>query len=334
MNQPIWVTGRVPNGYWSTRSNRAQYMKWLGKKLRVRSNKQWYKLSRKHFQDNYGGGLLATIYKDSPLAALQDYMPREKWIPWMFSRTPQAYWRNPKNRRAYMKWLGKELGYTKMSDWYALSQQDFRDHGGNGLLANYYRNSPVDAVREYMPTRNWNEWQFHATPQRFWQVKRNRARYMEWLGKQLKIRKPEDWYRVTRKDFYDHDGAVFLKNFRDSSPQEALRESLPKYQWKPWLFTRVPNGYWKSPKNRVAYVKWLGKMLGCTKNADWYVLTREDVKASGGGAMLSMYYNNSVLSMLKAAYPKAKWDTSRFNASLPSKSGKLWKKLIRGQRKG
>ena len=231
-----------------------------------------------------------------------------------------------------MTWLGKQLGYTKINDWYGLTQQHFRDHGGNGLLANYYRNSPVDAVREFKPSRKWNEWQFHATPQRFWRKKVNRIRYMDWLAKELKIRRPEDWYRVTRKDFYEHDGAVFLKNYRESSPQEALREYMSKYKWCPWLFTRVPNGYWEEPKNQIVYIKWLGSTLGYKKQADWYQLTREDVKASGGGALLSMYFNNSILHMLESAYPKKKWDRSRFNASSASKSKKVWAKLIRGQR--
>ena len=333
MKQPHWVTGRVSNGYWSTRANRVKYMKWLGQKLSIRKNADWYQISRKHFQDNYGGGLLATTYKDSPLAALQDYMPKEKWIPWLFVRTPQAFWRDPKNRKLYLNWLGKQLGFSKIDDWYSLTQQHFRDHGGNGLLANYYRNSPVDAVREFKPNRNWNEWQFHATPQGFWRKKANRKRYMDWLTKKLKIRKPEDWYRVTRQDFYDNYGAVFLKSFKESSPQDALREYMPKYKWCPWLFTRVPNGYWKSPKNRVHYIKWIGKQLGYSKVNDWYELTREDIKLSGGGAVLSMYYNNSILSMVKAAYPKKSWDRTRFNASGKSSSKAVWRKLVRGQRK-
>ena len=334
MSQKVWAAGRVPNGYWSTRSNRAAYMKWLGKKLRIRKKEDWYKLSRKHFQDHYGGGLLATIYKDSPLTALKDYMPREKWIPWLFARTPQSYWRSEKNRKAYMTWLGKRLGFTKLDDWYGLTQQHFRDNGGNGLLANYYRNSPVDAVCEFKPNRQWDEWKFHATPQGFWSKKVNRKRYMDWLSKRLRIRKPEDWYRVTRQDFYEHDGAVFLKWYKDSSPQGALKEYMPKYGWKPWLFTRVPNGYWEEPKHRKAYVKWLGQTLGYKKAADWYNLTRDDIKRSGGGALLSMYYNNSILGMLKEGGPKCKWERGRFNASGASRSKRMWNQLVRGQRKG
>lgn len=308
MKPPVWVLGRVPNGYWHIRSNRVKYMNWLGRKLRFRKPTDWYGLTRASFHKNHGGGMLATMFRDSPIAALRDYKPNYDWKPWLLSSTPQAYWRDIKNRRAYMKWLEEQLGFTSVEGWYGVTQKQFRENGGNGLLAIYFKNSPLGALKEFKPRVKWREWEFPATPQGFWKKPDNRKRYMKWLGKQLGYRKPEDWYQVTRRDFHENCGGAFLRTCKERSPLSALQEYMPNYDWKEWRFYRVPNGFWKKPENRKRYMKWLGQKLGFRKPKDWYKLTREDVRATGGGALLSAYYNNSLVAMLRDCYPSVNWD--------------------------
>lgn len=314
MDRPVWVRGRVPNGYWSTRANRAKYMAWLGRRLRYRKPDDWYGLTRQAFLKNCGGGLLATVYNHSPYQAIRDYLPAYDWMPWLFPSTPQAYWKDPRNRRRYMTWLGGQLGFKRTSDWYGLTQQHFRDHGGNGLLAMYYANSPCRALKEFKPRVNWCEWLLPATSQGYWRKKENRLLYMAWLGKQLGYRKPEDWYQVTRRDFYDHGGGAMLNACRDGSPRSALAEYLPDYDWQAWLFYRVPNGFWRRRANRKRYIRWLGQELGYRRKTDWYELTRDDVRSTGGGTLLSHYYRGSMVRMLKDLLPEYKWDAQALYA--------------------
>lgn len=311
MKQPVWVRGRVPNGYWSTRSNRVKYMDWLGRRLRFRKTEDWYRLTRRCFLDHFGGGLLATVYNHSPLRALQDYKPRYDWKPWLLTSTPQGYWRNPANRRKYLVWLGKELGLRRASDWYELTQADFRAHGGNGLLALYYRNSPIDAIREFKPHRQWDEWRFPATSQGFWRRRANRRLYMAWLGEQLGYREPEDWYAVRRRDFYENGGGALLHTIPGRSPLAALREYMPDYDWLEWRFARVPNGFWRRRKNRYRFLDTLGRELGYKRLSDWYNLTREAVREAGGSALLSSRYNNSLMNLLRDRFPNHKWNADR-----------------------
>lgn len=307
-----WTTGRVPNGFWDVRANRRKYLLWLGKRLKFTKKTDWYNLTRECFLKNHGGGLLATRYNHSPIVAMRDFDPKYDWKPWLFKSSPQRFWRDQANRNQYFDWLGKQLRFKTDEDWYSLTQQDFIDYYGHGLLTNYYKGSAIAALKDYKPHIEFEEWLFYTVPQGFWRHKENRVRYMAWLGKRLGYKKPEDWYHITRKEFNENYGGRLLQIRKSVSPLWLLREYLPKYDWQEWLFVRVPNGFWKTRSNREKYITWLGKKLGFRKQADWYKLTTEDIRDSGGGTLLSIYYNNSLFALLQDTLPKyKKWDREK-----------------------
>lgn len=299
MQRLPWVRGRVPNGYWSKRANRVRYMVWLGQRLRFTRKTDWYGLTRRHFLNHYGGGLLATAYNHSPLAALRDYAPRYDWKPWLLVKTPQGFWADPNNRRRYMRWLAQQLGYKKPQDWYALRKHHFVAHRGEGMLSNYCRNSPIDAVKEFMPRTDWKEWLFHEVPQGFWRRAENRRRYLTWLRGRLRIRENEDWHRLTRASLIRYRGLTLLQ--RGYTPLRLLREHLPEHEWNPWRFERVPNGYWRSRANRRRFIAWLGGHLRVNRFDGWSGLSRHEIRAAGGGTLLTHHYGNSMSRFIRDA---------------------------------
>jgi hypothetical protein len=268
----------------------------------------WYGLTRQKMIDHYGGGLLATVYRHSPLAALRDYAPGHDWKPWLMASTPQRYWRNPANRRRYMQWLGKQLGFVSTADWYELNRDHFFTYRGHGLLGNYYRGCVLTALREFMPHVQWKPWKFRCVPQGFWKARENRISYMDWLGKELKFKTPEDWYRVTPEDFERHRGATLLHGFAGKSAYRVLRDYVPDQDWHEWLFPRVPRGFWNKRANRRRFVLWLGEQLNYRRPADWSRLTAADVRKLGGGALLSMVYGNNIARMLRDCLERGEWD--------------------------
>lgn len=234
----------------------------------------------------------------------------EKRLPWEAGRVPTGYWDNPTNRRKYLRWLGKQLGFAHVDDWYSVRKQDFHAYRGGGLLANYYRDSPIEALTELYPRRKWHVWRFNSTPQGFWKVKKNRHSYLQWLEKQLKIKSPEDWYQVSRADFHTNHGGGLLANYYGDSVYRALREFLPRQKWVMWKFRTVPQGYWKERENRVSYLKWLGKSLGYRKLEDWYRLSRKDFEFNYGESLFVSYYRGSCLKALNDFRPDVEWDAA------------------------
>jgi hypothetical protein len=110
-----------------------------------------------------------------------------------------------------MRWLGKQLGYRRPSDWHGIAARDFKNNHGYSILA-FFESSPLEAVKDLYPGRTWQEWLFNCAPQKFWLQSHNCTRYMRWLGKRLGYKKPEDWYQVSADDFKKNHGGALLSD--------------------------------------------------------------------------------------------------------------------------
>lgn len=318
-DQP-WLLGRVPNGYWDERCHRVAYMRWLGHRLAFSTPEDWYAIKRCHFYDNHGSGLLVSVYGDSPLKALCEFMPEYDWYPWLFCRTPQRFWAERANRHVYMQWLERQLAIERPDQWYEVTKEDFVRNSGHGLLSNYYGDSVFAAVKEYLPRRRWLPWRFATVPQGFWQKADNRFRYLDWLAKRLRIRVPEQWYSVTYRQIADNHGAT-LAAYYDYSVLKIVNDYLPDHDWKPWLFRKVPKDYWQDPASRQRYLVWLGDMLGFRSPGDWYRLSRQDVVRTGGGLVLTSICHNRMENLLQERYPKYRWNFKRLARQASEGSG-------------
>ena len=112
---------QVKRGTWNDYENHKIYADWLGKKLGYRTMEDWYQLTKKKIYDNYGGGLIASKYNNSPLQFIQGLFPEYNWLPWKFGTVMKGYWKDINNQKLYADWLGTKLGYTTMEDWYQLT---------------------------------------------------------------------------------------------------------------------------------------------------------------------------------------------------------------------
>src|SRR3979490_2008551 len=74
-----------------------------------------------------------------------------------------------KQRKTFFDDLGVQLGYKSMEDWYNVKAKDIQNNGGGGLLTNYYRNSPSEALQSVYPEHNWMLWKFKTVPMGYWE---------------------------------------------------------------------------------------------------------------------------------------------------------------------
>jgi hypothetical protein len=300
----IWLDGRVPNGYWGRVENRRLYVRWLGQKLGFSKPEDWYRITTEDFKRNSGGGVLESHWNSSAIVAIKECFPDCDWKDWLFVMAPRRFWQDPRNHRRYMIWLGQELGICRPSDWYQVSNQDFKDNKGGALLLQY--DSTVStAIMSNLPNYDWKEWMFDKTPKGFWHEREHRKRYMIWLGKRLRFKSKEDWYSLTGDDFNANYGNQLLKLYH-GSPIAVLKECFPRHTWNEWMFARVPVGFWNSLENRTRYMRWLERKLKFKRPKDWYKVRRHDFLANYGGGLLARY--RSRFDLLKEYMPELDWE--------------------------
>ncbi len=300
--QPIWLDRNVPVGYWDRLENRRLYVRWLGQRLGFCKPEDWYRITTDDFKRNRGAGILQQHWRSSAIGAVKECYPDYDWKDWLFKVSPRRFWQDPKNHRRYMKWLGRQLGIRRPSDWYRVSNRDFRDNSGGAFLI-HYDSTVSQAIMSYLPNYDWKPWMFDKTPKGFWHEKKNRRRYMIWLGKRLRLKSTTDWYSVTEHDFEANYGNQFLRLYR-RSPIAAVRDYLPRGTWNEWTFARVPAGFWDNPANRKRYLRWLGKKLKFKRPRDWHRVKAREFRANCGGGLLARYH--SYIDLLKECFPKFK----------------------------
>ena len=242
---PIWVHRRVPCRFWEDPAHRRDYLLWLGQKLHFRYMEDYYRLTPKDMRHNSGAGLAVCWWNSSVVEGVKECFPQYEWHEWLFGTAPMGFWKRKENRHRYMRWLGARLGYRRPEDWYAARGKDFRSNFG-GYCLTFYHGSPALAAMDLFPKHRWQQWKFPKVPCGFWHQAENRRRYLEWLGRQLGFRRPEDWRRVRWADFTENYGAGLLWYF--GSHLDVLRDRWPEIDWGTGRRKVAPDGVPRGPR--------------------------------------------------------------------------------------
>jgi hypothetical protein len=48
------------------------------------------------------------------------------------------------------------------------------------------------------PEYEWLPWKFDMCPNNFWEDVKNQKRFLDWAGKELKIKEMSDWYKISK----------------------------------------------------------------------------------------------------------------------------------------
>ena len=163
----------------------------------------WYRLRLSDLEQN-SGWTLSHYWRASPIEGVKECYPRYRWQEWLSVQVPHGFWDARANRCRYMQWSGNRLGYSRPDNWYGVTCGSFRRN--HGQLLERYGNSAVRAVMDLIPRRHWYEWKFRRVPKDFWEQADDRHRYIQWLGRRLRFRRPEDWYRIRCDDLRGASG--------------------------------------------------------------------------------------------------------------------------------
>lgn len=205
-------------------------MEQLGTKLGFKDLEDWYTISTKDFCRRRRGAEILRKYSGI-FPTLSQIFPEHQWLPWKLGRVPTQFWEVEKNRRTFMEWLGVQLGLQSMNGWYSVTGKVIEKHGG-GALVYRYGDSPSRLIVGVFPDHSWDPGKFTNVPKGHWEERfqREPRQSIEWLEKEMRIRRLEDWYRVSASQISQ---LVPLAVFRESSLGELLKVAHPEHQWDP-----------------------------------------------------------------------------------------------------
>jgi hypothetical protein len=123
-----------------------------------------------------------------------------------------------------------------------------------------------------------------------------------------------DWYRISRGTVVDHGGGHIMKTYYSNSFVNALRSIYPNHEWKVWKFdAKLPQRFWASMENQVAYFKDLENELGIASIDGWYTVSPGALEKYGAAGFINNHYKGKLFAALQAIYPHHKWRPWRFD---------------------
>lgn len=198
-----------------------------------------------------------------------------------------------------------------LDDWHSISEEDFRNQGGKGLLEHYYKGSLLSVLQEVDPKHCWMAWRLKQNiPSGYWS-KKNQRSFMEWLASELGYKNFDDWYNITSLEIQNRGGASLLAKHYGDSPSEMVCSIFEEHEWRRERFIRVPNGYWDNTQNQRLFMDNLSNEFGYKKKEDWYNVTFQKIQQHGGSTILSKYEESPSL-LLQSVYPEHHWNLFKF----------------------
>ena len=364
---------RVPIGLWKEKENRRQLFDKVLHQFSEKSQtleKFWYDFSLRKIESlslrkrrtleaepapaalqqrilSFLMTVLKNYYSNTLFMALKDLYPQVEWRPWMFENgVYHGFWTEKENRKIFMDWAHLQLAASRRSEqasrddfasiWYGASLKEIRALGGSAMISEYYESSLLKALKEIYPSVRWHPWNFSnmKVSPGFWSSPDNRRAYVQWIGEQLGVREPKDWYNISReqvlkivankqapspsspgREASPNAGMAFFKKHYGTSLIKALIDLYPEYDLKPWLFQRceMPKGFWENPANRRSYMEWVACRLDIREPRQWGGWNSDRIKQAAGSNTMLSYYNHSLRAALEDLYPehgdvwKEKW---------------------------
>jgi len=296
--------------FWKSVSNQISFLLWLGEQLNYSKHQDWYNLTIPDIE-KHGGAALLSQYGNSLTSIVSILFPSHNLYPWLFSSTPRGFWDKQENRLSYFYWLGKELNFTKIEDWYQLRLSHLLERRGHQFMKKY-NSSPAQILKSMFPTHSFVPWLFHQTSQKYWKDRNNRRKFCEWSMGSLSFSIPEECYLTKAKNIHDLGGSRVLF-YEKRSVFSLFISTLPEFIWRDWSFRTQEENKFKR------MMEWMKESYDIQKPEDWYSILTSSGK-------MGQFKSSKIISYLQESYPTHIWKVSRFFHK--KKTQVKWNKLI------
>lgn len=323
----FWIyAGIQPSqkGYWKKNNklifeNILTWVKWFEKRHRFLSKEDWYNVSGKMIEENYGSGFFTAKAENSVRQSVCDLMnfiyPDYDWKPSKFIQAPQGYWKSRDNRLEWFNNFRKENSLNNDSDLYKLKSEYFEKYKG---CLSYYKDSIHKLLKDLVPDKQWYEWRSDGqVPKNFW---KNRDNIISWFKIEIcpkydiendGLINYKNMYKLTQPIINDNYGRGLFINYFNGSINQLLTYIYPEFNWQFWKFVSAPNRAWNNDDNIKKYLKEEHKI---EKEEDFYNFNISDMPTS----ITDRY--DTILELAKSIYPNYNWDIKKFSNHLYSKA--------------
>ena len=249
---------RFPKGFWmlpEAYDNAVKCIRHLiEERLKLNLNDVPKKVSKKTFAVNKLGGMIETLFNNSPIDAIELAYPK-RFKSWEFSQAPNGFWDTDENVNDALEWLISKISEDDIPEKW---NKDFiHDNDLRGMLDVRFESSPYKALN-YIRPNLYKAWELKmSVPNNYWNSDINVIDALEWLIKKETLGGKLDIIDVWTLDTFKRNGLKGLIDIRfNSSPFEALNYIRPG-EFKPWELEQVSRGFWDVDSNIKEALEWL-----------------------------------------------------------------------------
>lgn len=315
--QPFEIRDRVPNCYWEKHEHRRAFLSYVTARLGMEDPSSWGQLKNADVRRMGGRGLLAR-FKGSLSKALEDAFPEWSYTPGALSRAPNCYWTVEENRRAFMKDIAQERGFSQAEDWREMSTAEFIGLGGSSILQ--YHGTLPQALEDLFPEYGPNvETRLRGrTIRGHWHSLEAQRAFLDDVAEEFGVEKPSDWQRVSTTKVLERGGSSLLRRY--PSFRAALQELYPDFDEEEWnalnCRPRVPADHWDKVENIRAYLEDTRDRLALKCDEDWARVSKAQLIDIKGASLLRRM---PLLEALEVGFPERNW-RALLNRRAPRKS--------------
>eukprot|EP01114_Cavostelium_apophysatum_P020502 TRINITY_DN6892_c0_g1_i1.p1 TRINITY_DN6892_c0_g1~~TRINITY_DN6892_c0_g1_i1.p1 ORF type:complete len:515 (+),score=94.07 TRINITY_DN6892_c0_g1_i1:59-1603(+) len=288
---------RIPPSFWTSKSNRREFMDDLVTELNLQSPNDYYQIKNEHVVER-GGTALLKIFDNSTAKLLMNVYPEHDFPLWRFERFGNN---NLEFARSIMDEVKRRLHISSQSEWYRASYQDIMSNGGSRVLS-MFEDSHTDAIIQLYPEYYWRRWNFSFVPQDFWDDFTHQLQFLNDLYTRLNLQHFEDWYQLSEERISNLGGSGLLKCY-NGSLFDMFSAVFPEHDFKEFRF-RVKAGYWDDLKNQLKFLEYAAKKLGIERDEDWAVVSKQQLASLGGGGLIK---KGGLADILSRHFPGRAW---------------------------
>ena len=223
-------------------------------------------------------------------------------------------WSLEKTRKDFMDDLRRDYGIESLEGWKRVTSATVVERGGQGLLQRY-GNSVHRILEEVVYDKPLDALECRQrVPNGYWDKIENKRAFFDRLALSKGIRNASDWKRVTLKDVRECGGGGLLQQY-NSSIHAALTDVYGSEVASEMRPTR-PHGHWRDISNARDLLDAIAKEFSVKRPEDWARVKPSDIRDRGGASLLVLH-RNSVLDLLRAAYPEQRFDPRTCRPTLP-----------------